>query len=120
MENVCRIFDQISFQNIHRFDLKIIDRLSQKYGDTNKEGNNNIFFQRDVLDIMNLVFYWFEQNSDLKSYSMDNLRDYLGISKDGAHDALKDVKDSAEILIRFLKLYRNMANKVKFKDSFKG
>ena len=64
--------------NIHRFDLKIIDRLSQKYGDTNKEGNNNIFFQRDVLDIMNLVFYWFEQNSDLKSYSMDNLRDYLG------------------------------------------
>jgi hypothetical protein len=51
---------------------------------------------------------------------MDNLRDYLGISKDGAHDALKDVKDSAEILIRFLKLYRNMANKVKFKDSFKG
>jgi DNA polymerase III epsilon subunit-like protein len=106
--------------NIHRFDLKIIDRLSQKYGDTNKEGNNNIFFQRDVLDIMNLVFYWFEQNSDLKSYSMDNLRDYLGISKDGAHDALKDVKDSAEILIRFLKLYRNMASKVKFKDSFKG
>lgn len=106
--------------NIHRFDLKIIDRLSQKYGDTNKEGNNNIFFQRDVLDIMNLVFYWFEQNNDLKSYSMDNLRDYLGISKDGAHDALKDVKDSAEILIRFLKLYRNMANKVKFKDSFKA
>ena len=34
--------------------------------------------------------------------------------------SLKDVKDSAEILIRSLKLYRNMANKVKFKDSFKG
>jgi DNA polymerase III epsilon subunit-like protein len=81
--------------NIHRFDLKIIDSLSQKHGDTNKEGSTNVFFPRDVIDIMNLVFYWFEQNSDLKSYSMDNLRDYLGINKDGAHDALKDVKDSA-------------------------
>lgn len=104
--------------NIHRFDLKIIERLSQKYGDTNKEGNTNIFFQRDVLDIMNLVFYWFEQNNELKSYSMDNLRDYLGISKEGAHDALKDVKDCAEILVRFLKLHRNLSQKVKFKDSF--
>lgn len=104
--------------NINRFDLKIIDRLSQKYGDTNKEGNSNIFFQRDVIDIMNLVFYWFEQNNDLKSYSMDNLRDYLGIDKKGAHDALKDVKDCAEILMRFLKLHRNVSQKVKFKDSF--
>jgi len=105
--------------NIHRFDLKIIERLSQKYGNVNKENSSNIFFTRDVLDIMNLVFYWFEQNNDLKSYSMDNLRDYLGISKDGAHDALKDVKDCAEILIRFLKLHRSTASRVKFKDSFK-
>jgi DNA polymerase III epsilon subunit-like protein len=104
--------------NIHRFDLKIIDRLSKKYGDTNKEGSTNIFFQRDVLDVMNLVFYWFEQNNDLKSYSMDNLRDYLGINKEGAHDALKDVKDCAEILIRFMKLHRNLGQKVKFKGSF--
>lgn len=105
--------------NIHRFDLKIVDRLSKKYGNTDKEGCSNIFFNRDVIDIMNLVFYWFEQNSDLKSYSMDTLRDYLGISKDGAHDALKDVVDSAEILIRFMKLHRNVASKVKFKNAFK-
>lgn len=105
--------------NIHRFDLKIVDRLSIKYGNTDKEKCSNIFFNRDVVDIMNLVFYWFEQNQDLKSYSLDNLRDYLGISKDGAHDALKDVKDSAAILIRFMKLYRNLSTKVKFKHSFK-
>lgn len=105
--------------NIHRFDLKIVDRLSKKYGNIDKEGCTNIFFNRDIIDIMNLVFYWFEQNSDLKSYSMDNLRDYLGISKEGAHDALKDVIDSAEILIRFMKLHRNVASKVKFKNAFK-
>jgi DNA polymerase III epsilon subunit-like protein len=104
--------------NINRFDLRIINRLSKKYGNVNKEENSDIFFPRDVLDIMNLVFYWFEHNGDLKSYSLDTLRDYFGISKEGAHDALKDVKDCANIMIRFLKLHRSLSNKIKFKDSF--
>ena len=104
--------------NIHRFDLHIIERLSSKFGNLNKEGRSSIFYPRDVVDIMNLVFYWFENNNDLKSYTLDSLRDYFGISKEGAHDALKDVKDCASILIRFMKLHRNLSNKIKFKDSF--
>jgi DNA polymerase III epsilon subunit-like protein len=67
---------------------------------------------------MNLIFYWFESNNDLKSYTLDSLRDYFGISKVGAHDAFKDVQDCAEILIRFLRLHRNLGNKIKFKNSF--
>lgn len=106
--------------NINRFDLPIIDRLSRKYGNTNKEERSDIFYPRDVLDIMNLVFYWFENNGDLKNLSLDTLRDYLGINKEGAHDALKDVKDCAEILIRFMRLHRNLGNKIKFKDSFQS
>jgi hypothetical protein len=43
----------------------------------------------------------------------------MGISKDGAHDAIKDVKDTAEILIRFMKLHRNLSEKIKFRGSFK-
>jgi DNA polymerase III epsilon subunit-like protein len=105
--------------NIHRFDLPIIERLSTKYGNLNKEKRSNVFYMRDVLDIMHIVFLWFENNTDLKSYSLDSLRDYFGISKEGAHDALKDVRDCAEILIRFLKLHRRMSTKIQFKDSFK-
>lgn len=105
--------------NINRFDLKIIDRLSQKYNNVNKENTSDIFYPRDIIDVMNLVFYWFEHNPDLKSYSMDNLREYFGIDKEGAHDAIKDVKDTADIMIRFMKLHRNVASKVKFKNSFK-
>lgn len=105
--------------NINRFDLKIIDRLSQKYGNVNKENTSDIFYPRDVIDVMNLIFYWFEHNADLKSYTMDSLREYFGIDKTGAHDAIKDVKDTAEIMIRFMKLHRNIASKVKFKNSFK-
>lgn len=104
--------------NINRFDLRIIERLSQKYSNVNKEGKSALFYPRDVIDIMNLVFYWFEGNNELKNYTLDNLRDYLGIDKTGAHDALKDVKDTANILIRFLKLHRNLSNKIKFRSSF--
>lgn len=104
--------------NINRFDLHIIDRLSRRYGNLNKEKNTDLFYPRDVVDCMNLIFYWFENNNELKSYTLDSLRDYFGISKDGAHDALKDVKDTADIIIRFLKLHRNLSHKIKFRGSF--
>lgn len=104
--------------NINRFDMKIVNRLSKKYNNTNKEGATSLFYPRDVIDLMNVIFYWFEGNNELKNYTLDSIRDYLGISKDGAHDALKDVKDSAEIMIRFLRLHRNLSKKIKFKDSF--
>ena len=104
--------------NINRFDLHIIERLSVKYGNTNKEQRSGLFYPRDVVDVMNLIFYWFEHNDDLKNFTLDSLRDYLGLSKEGAHDALKDVKDTAQILIRFLRLHRNLGQKVKFRNSF--
>lgn len=104
--------------NINRFDLNIIDRLSRKYGNLNKEKRTNLFYPRDVIDAMNLMFYWFEHNNDLKSYTLDTVRDYFGISKIGAHDALKDVKDTAAIIIRFMKLHRNLSEKIKFKQAF--
>jgi DNA polymerase III epsilon subunit-like protein len=104
--------------NINRFDLRIIEKLSVKYGNLNKEGRSSLFYPRDVIDLMNVIFYWFEGNRELKNYTLDNLRDYLGIDKEGAHDALKDVKDTAQIMIRFMKLHRSLGSKVKFKGSF--
>ncbi len=104
--------------NINRFDMKIINRMAIKFKSVNKENNNNIFFPRDVLDLMNLVYYWLMYNEDIKSISLDNIRDYFAISKENAHDALKDVKDCASILIRFLKLHKNLTGKIKFKDAF--
>lgn len=104
--------------NINRFDMKIVERLSIKYKNLNKEGKTDLFFPRDIADVMNIIFYWFEGNNELKNYTLDNIRDYFGINKDNSHDALKDVKDTAELLIRFLKLHRNLSQKIKFRDSF--
>lgn len=106
--------------NINRFDLKIINRLAIKFKSVTKEGNNNIFYPRDVLDLMNLIYYWFMYVDDVKSISLDNMREYFAISKENAHDALKDVKDCANILIRFLKLHRNLSTKIQFKGAFSG
>lgn len=104
--------------NIIRFDMKIINRLSNKYGNINKENNTDIFHPRDQIDLMNVAWLWFEGLSDIKSLTLDNLRDYLGIDKTNAHDAIKDVKDCAEILIRFMKLHRKLSSKIKFRNSF--
>lgn len=104
--------------NIIRFDMKIVNRLSQKYGNINKENNTNLFHPRDQVDLMNIAWLWFENLSDVKSLSLDNLREYLGIDKTNAHDAIKDVKDCAEILVRFLRLHRNLSSKIKFRNSF--
>lgn len=104
--------------NINRFDLTIINRLSRKYKTVNKEDRTDLFYPRDVIDVMNILFYWFENNNELKNYTLDNLRDYLGLSKENAHDALQDVKDTAEILIRFMKLFRSLAPKIKFRNAF--
>jgi DNA polymerase III epsilon subunit-like protein len=104
--------------NINRYDMRIIERLSAKYNNLNKEKRSSLFYPRDVIDLMNMIFYWFEGNNELKNYTLDNLRGYFGISTEGAHDALKDVRDTAEILIRFMKLHRSVSSKVKFKGSF--
>ena len=104
--------------NIYRFDLPIIDRLSVKYGNVNKENKTDLFYPRDVIDGMNLVFYWFENNTDLKNFTLDTVRDYFGLSKEGAHDALKDVKDTAQLIVRFMKLHRTLSQKIQFRNAF--
>jgi DNA polymerase III epsilon subunit-like protein len=106
--------------NILRFDMKIVERLSIKYNNINKENYTNIFHPRDKIDLMHIAWLWFENNSEVKSLSLDNLRNYLGIDKTNAHDALKDVYDCAELLIRFLRLHRGLAKKIQFKDSFQN
>jgi DNA polymerase III epsilon subunit-like protein len=104
--------------NIVRFDLKIMQRLAEKYGNLNKEKNINIFHPRDQIDLMAVTLLWFEGISEIKSLALDNLRDYLGMDKTNAHDAFKDVTDCANMLIRFMRLHRKLSNKIKFKGSF--
>lgn len=106
--------------NIFRFDMKIVDRLSAKYDTYDpKEKISTLFHPRDKIDLMNIVYLWFKFIPEVKSISLDSIREYMGIDSTNAHDAMKDVTDCANILIRFLRLHKNFAEKIKFKDAFR-
>lgn len=103
--------------NNTKFDDIITDRIAGKepwgYGPFDKDRQQcTLFHPIHNVDIMKYVFGWFESDYELKSFSMDNLRVRLNMSSEGAHHAMKDVKDTAQLLIGFLKLQRKMKNYV--------
>lgn len=105
--------------NINSYDMPIVQRMCEMYGPVDeKTGRQKLFNQIFTIDLMQHIYCWFENNADVKGYSMDYLRDYFGMSKEKSHDALQDVKDTANILIRFLVMQRNLSKKIKFEKAF--
>jgi|TARA_R110002020_G_scaffold194354_11_gene395179 DNA polymerase III epsilon subunit-like protein len=107
--------------NIVGFDLPIVQRMCEAHGPTDGNGRQKIFNPIFKIDLMDMIFSWTENNKDVKSLSMDYMREYMGFpqeSKDNAHDALQDVKDTANILIKFLKFQRKISEKTKFEKAF--
>lgn len=109
--------------NIDAFDNIIVNRLCGHepygFGPWDEEyRKNKIFHPIFAIDVMDYCWMWFENiKMPTRSLGMDAMRDYFGMSKEGAHDAKQDVIDCSEILIRFLRLSRSISPKVKFQDS---
>jgi len=82
------------------YDLTIANRLNKLYGKD--------IFSIFSLDVMYMVYMWFESSNQLKSLRLDSVREKFKIPSKGAHDALRDVKDTAIILRKFLNLHREM------------
>ena len=87
--------------NIINFDLVIADQLTQKY----KTGR---LFNYEVVDLRHLFFMsiacW---DQDVNSISMDNMRKYFAQEVTNSHDALQDVIDEAEFVVRYLRFFKN-------------
>lgn len=108
--------------NIRGFDMKIVDRIcgSDPYnlGPTNKGGGQDLFNKIHIIDLMDLMFIFFESNKDVNSLSADNLiRGYFGYDKGQAHDAMSDVIMTAELFCRSMKMMRGISSRKKFKGS---
>lgn len=106
-------------KNIRHFDMPIFNRICLELGYAENNKKNIYFNQRHMYDLDEIMMLWFENSSDLPNMKMDTLRDYFGLSKAGAHDALVDVKQTAELITHFLKFHRNMYPKINFKGSLK-
>lgn len=105
--------------NINSYDMPIVQRMCEMYGPVDeKTSRQKLFNPIFSMDLMQHIYCWFENNADVKGYSMDYLRDYFGMSSEKSHDALQDVKDTANILIRFLVMQRNLSKKIKFEKAF--
>ena len=107
--------------NIIGFDMKIVDRLCKQYGPWDeKRQTQKLFHQIYKIDVMDDVWLWTEGDPNVKHINMDSLRERMGLSSDNAHDALQDVKDTANIFIKLQKsrsaVYRNMKFEKAFAD----
>ena len=105
--------------NIIGYDMKIVDRLCKEYGPwDDKRQSQKLFHQIYKIDVMDDVWLWTEGDPDVKSISMDSLRDRMGLSSENAHDALQDVKDTANIFIKLQKSRRAVYRNMKFEKAF--
>ena len=105
--------------NIIGFDMIIVDRLCKAYGPYDKDrGQQKLFNKIYKVDMMDNMFMWTEGDPSVKSISMDSLRDRMGLSKENAHDALQDVKDTANIMIKFMKTHRAVYRNLKIDKAF--
>ncbi len=105
--------------NIIGFDMIIINRLCKEFGPWDKEREQQKLFSKIYkVDIMDNIFAWTESDPSVKSISMDALRDRMGLSKENAHDALQDVKDSANIFIKLMKTHRAVYQNMNFDKAF--
>jgi DNA polymerase III epsilon subunit-like protein len=104
-------------KNIRMFDLPIFSRLCAKYGFADKNGDQNLFHRRKVYDLEDILEYWFHDSDELPDRKMDTLRGYFGLSKDGAHSAMVDTKQTAELIVRFLKVHRYYASRIPFRGA---
>lgn len=103
-------------QNIVKFDLPIAERLCRFYNLCRKKNEFSLFNPAVIpLDLKAISFLWFENLPEPANYKLDTFRDFFGLTHEGGHDALVDVRQTAELVIRFMKLHRHFAPKVPFK-----
>ena len=105
--------------NILGYDMHIVNRLCKEYGPwDDKRQQQKLFHQIYKIDVMDDVWLWTEGDPSVKSISMDSLRERMGLSSENAHDALQDVKDTANIFIKLQKSRRAVYRNMKFEKAF--
>jgi DNA polymerase III epsilon subunit-like protein len=105
--------------NIINYDNVIVRRLAKQYGPWDDEYQcDSLFHPIHNFDIMNITYYWTENMYDIRSISLDNIRTWMGMDNSKAHRADFDTEQEAALLIKYLKLARNIAPKTKFKGAF--
>lgn len=104
--------------NIVNFDNIITKNMLGKFG--KKKEATVMFHEMHHVDSMDIMYQWFNDNRDLQAYNMTAICNFFGIDTSGAHRARVDVKNSGDIIMRFLKFNRELSKMYveKFRNSF--
>ena len=105
--------------NILGYDMIIVDMLCKEYGPwDDQRQRQKLFHQIHKIDMMDNYYMWTEGDPSVKSRSMDTIRERMGMSTENAHDALQDVKDTANLMIKFMKTHRAVYRNLKLEKAF--
>jgi len=108
--------------NNNGFDDIIVDRICGPHGYNLGPWNaektkQNLFHPITNIDLLKTIWGWFENTAEPTRLNFDTLREFFGLSSEGSHSAIVDVTQGAELLCRFLKLQRNISQKVNWKNN---
>lgn len=102
--------------NVLNFDKIIVDRICKERGQWDDERQANTLFSNfRTLDLMDLVWYHFEDSSNVPNIKLTTICELVGMEVAGAHEALQDVRNTAQLITRFMNLIRRTSKKVKWK-----
>jgi DNA polymerase III epsilon subunit-like protein len=106
--------------NILGYDMIIVDRLCKEYGPwDDQRQKQKLFHQINKIDMMDNYYMWTEGDPSIKTRSMDAIRERMWADYNGsAHDALQDVKDTANLMIKFMKTHRAVYRNLKLEKAF--
>ena len=95
---------------------ELIDIINSQefYKEPWKFGKKEIFHPSMKIEIMQFSHSFWESNKYPAKIRQDTVLDYLGIDRSKAHTALADTLRVAELLIRWLKLHRQMSKDIDF------
>jgi DNA polymerase III epsilon subunit-like protein len=102
-------------KNIVDFDLKFLAQLNLRH--CPKGEKTVVFNRRQVVDLEQHLFNWFNHTDDLGDYKMETVRPYFGLPSDEGHNALVDARQTGALLMSFFGLYRKLYPRVKFAGS---
>ena len=99
--------------NILGYDMIILNRYCKKYkiGWDEKRQSQKLLSQVYSFDLLHHMWFWMENNQDIEKLKLTTILEYMGAEAEkiaGAHDALQDVKNTAEIIIRLFNMQRHM------------
>ena len=89
-------------KNIRAFDLRFVEVLNRLH--CPKKEKTVLFNCRRQIDLEDFIYYW-RLAEDMPNEKMESLRDYFGMSHEGAHSALVDVRQEGELVMKFMRLF---------------